>query len=104
MHSKMIALKRLAALERILEGLAPELIESTDEELLQAAKDLGMDPSMRGSAAFSGVKYSATPHQADYFDIFAIQVNRPALLTSPDKRPATRRKRPKPPGGGDESH
>jgi hypothetical protein len=41
--------------EQLLAALERELIEATDEEILEAASDLGMNPAMRGSAAFFGV-------------------------------------------------
>ncbi len=68
MRTKVIA-QRMAALERIIDALAEDLIESTDEELLQAARDLGMDPTMRGSAAFVGIKYPATWRYSDFFEV-----------------------------------
>jgi hypothetical protein len=43
------------ALERILIALESDVIDATDEELLTAARELGMNPSMKGSAAFFGV-------------------------------------------------
>jgi hypothetical protein len=43
------------ALERILIALEGDIIDATDEELLTAARELGMNPSMKGSAAFFGV-------------------------------------------------
>jgi hypothetical protein len=43
-------------LERLLAALERELIDATDEEVLAAAKELGMDPTMKGSSAFFGVK------------------------------------------------
>jgi hypothetical protein len=42
-------------LEGLLDALEQELIEATDEEILAAAGDLGMNPAMKGSAAFFGV-------------------------------------------------
>lgn len=42
-------------LERLLAALEQELIAATDEEILEAARDLGMNPAMKGSAAFFGV-------------------------------------------------
>jgi hypothetical protein len=42
-------------LEGLLDALEQELIEATDEEVLAAASDLGMNPAMKGSAAFFGV-------------------------------------------------
>lgn len=47
--------------ERLLAALEQELMEATDEEILQAAADLGMNPAMKGSAAFFGVTVSARP-------------------------------------------
>jgi hypothetical protein len=41
--------------ERLLDALQRELIEATDEEILEAASDLAMNPTMKGSAAFFGV-------------------------------------------------
>lgn len=41
--------------ERLLAALERELIEATDEEILEAAGDLGMNPAMKGSAAFFGI-------------------------------------------------
>jgi hypothetical protein len=43
------------ALERLLAALERELIDATDEEVLAAAKELGMDPTMKGSSALFGV-------------------------------------------------
>jgi hypothetical protein len=44
-------------LERILTGMERELLEATDAEIAAAAAELGMEPGMKGSAAFAGVKY-----------------------------------------------
>jgi len=41
--------------ERLLAALERELIEATDEEILEAAGELGMNPAMKGSAAFFGI-------------------------------------------------
>ncbi|MGA7540591.1 MAG: hypothetical protein WBW93_17675 [Steroidobacteraceae bacterium] len=43
------------AFERLLLALERELIDATDEEILAAARELGMNPGMRGSSAFFGV-------------------------------------------------
>jgi hypothetical protein len=47
-------------LERLIHGLEQELLEAADEEFMAGARDLGMNPHMKGSAAFIGVK-SLTP-------------------------------------------
>jgi hypothetical protein len=43
-------------LERLIQGLERELLEAADEEFIAAAHELGMNPEMKGSAAFLGVK------------------------------------------------
>jgi hypothetical protein len=43
-------------LEQLIQGLELELLEAADEEFLAAARELGMNPDMKGSAAFIGVK------------------------------------------------
>lgn len=60
-------------LARILQALEAELIEASDEELLAAAKDLGMDPLARGSAAFAGLKYPSQAQLADFFGFEAFK-------------------------------
>lgn len=56
------------ALDRVLAGLAPELVDATDEEIEQAAQDLGMNVRMKGSAAFIGVLYTFPKHFDDLFE------------------------------------
>lgn len=52
--------------EQLLAALEQELIAATDEEILEAAGDLGMNPAMKGSAAFFGVtRGSPSPFTAD---------------------------------------
>jgi hypothetical protein len=43
------------ALERLLLALERDAIDASDEELLAAARELGMNPAMKGSAAFFGI-------------------------------------------------
>jgi hypothetical protein len=49
------------AFERLLIALERELVTATDDEVLEAARDLGMDPTLKGSSAFFGVTMSAWP-------------------------------------------
>ena len=108
MRTKVI-IERVAALERVIDALAEDLIAATDEELLQAATDLGMDPLSKGSAAFAGIKYPATWRFADFFR----EPTAPADQISPDdsssallplsKRLSDRKKRSDFPGSGNES-
>jgi hypothetical protein len=51
--------------ERLLVALERELIEATDDEILEAARDLGMNPAMKGSAAFFGVTIGRPHHWPD---------------------------------------
>jgi hypothetical protein len=52
----MMSVRPDVGLERLIHGLERELLEAADEEYLTAARDLGMNPQMQGSAAFVGVK------------------------------------------------
>jgi hypothetical protein len=87
-------------LSRLLEALGQELIDASDEEILEAAKDLGMDPQMRESAAFAGLRYPARPQLSDFFELEACRKLQVAAerITRPTpvepKREARRSKRP----------
>ena len=61
----------IGALTRALDALEEDLLEASDEEILQVATDLGMNPAMRGSAAFQGLKFPAQPKIADFFNLDA---------------------------------
>jgi hypothetical protein len=69
------------ALTRILDALEIELIDASDDEILAAAKELGMDPTRKDSAAFSGVMYPEKPQLSDFFDLDA-----GAKLPPPDEK------------------
>ena len=58
---------RQVRLERVLNALSGELAEATDEEVLEAAADLRMNPTAKGSAAFFGVKWFFVPYQPEKF-------------------------------------
>ena len=60
--------KASAALTRLIEAVELELINTSDEEIRDAARDLGMDLSMKQSAAFSGLNYPAKPQLSDFFE------------------------------------
>lgn len=79
-------MKRIApetALERVLESLEAELLEASDEEILQAAKDLGQNPMMKGSVAFIGITFPSRAKLGDFFDLEALQRMRSALYQEP---------------------
>jgi hypothetical protein len=65
----MISTSPEVALNRVLAGLEKELVEATDEEIEQAAADLGMNVKMKGSAAFIGVTYTFPKRFEDLFDV-----------------------------------
>ena len=65
MRTKLTLTTPAAALGRILDHLDRELIEASDEEVLEAARDLGMNPLMKGSAAFLGLQCFSF---AEFFD------------------------------------
>jgi hypothetical protein len=94
-----------AVLERILAGLERELIEASDEEILEAARELGMKPEMKGSAAFLGLRYLGRPRPEDFFDTELLRRLwcdprrigglSPVLVTRPESPPATESKGPR---------
>jgi hypothetical protein len=80
MRAKVKSVSHEAVLTRVLEGLEPELIEATDEDITQAAQDLGMDLSMKGSAAFMGLKSPFKLDVAEIFDLSAFDAEQVASL------------------------
>jgi hypothetical protein len=65
MRTKLTLTTPAAALGRILDQLDRELIDATDEDILEAARDLGMNPLMKGSAAFLGLQFFSL---AEFFE------------------------------------
>jgi hypothetical protein len=72
----------VARLERLLAALEHDVLEATDEEILAAARELGMNPDMKGSAALIGVTFLVIPR------------SRPESTSYPKAAPRARR-RPK---------
>jgi len=87
---------------RVLHAFALELIDVPDEEILAAAQDLGMDLTMKESAAFAGITYPARFRAADFFDVevrkrLAMPVEPIAALPgarAPHKKTPAKRRRP----------
>lgn len=73
MRTKVKVTSPEVVLTRILEAFGQELIDASDEEILEAAKDLGMDPHMKGSAAFLGLTFPTRLNISDVFDLDAIK-------------------------------
>jgi len=92
MHTKVAMHQGVAGFERVLEALARELIDSTDDELLEAARDLGMDPTMRGSAAFIGLKYPTTHRPSDFFAVPMFHPHRIETEPNSSARPPSKRR------------
>ncbi|HEY1313684.1 MAG TPA: hypothetical protein VGE92_07395 [Steroidobacteraceae bacterium] len=83
MRTKLKLADAAAALTRLLEAFERELIESSDEEIMQAAQDLGMNPQMKGSAAFAGLKYRSRLRLADFYDLDLNTSPQPRLTQRP---------------------
>jgi hypothetical protein len=87
MRAKM---KRLpeTTLERLLEALERELVTATDAEIIEAANDLGMQPHMKGSAAFLGLLYPMRPRFQDFFAAAVGKGRIGALTDTSPRQPA----------------
>jgi hypothetical protein len=69
MRAKLKMASPEVALTRILEAMERELLGASDEEIIDAAMALGMDPAMKGSAAYMGLKYPSKPQLTDFFEL-----------------------------------
>lgn len=67
MRAKLISAAPEQTLDRVLDALAEVLIDASDEEIIAAAQELGMNPMMKGSAAFIGLRMPAMAELADFF-------------------------------------
>ena len=68
MRTKVKTVSPPVRLARLLLALEQELIDASDEDIMEAAGDLGMNPKMKGSAAFIGIKFSDKMRIADFFE------------------------------------
>jgi hypothetical protein len=112
MRTKVKRASPEAALMRVLDALAQEAIEASDEEVAAAATDLRMDLNERESAAFAGLTYFARPQLSDFFDVESfksLQAPTEPIAGTPAARPRVRQRHSKrsqiaterkPPGGG----
>lgn len=57
----------IVTLDRILERLERELIDVSDEEIVEAARSLRMNLNAKESAAFLGLRAPAKPQLSDFF-------------------------------------
>jgi hypothetical protein len=56
-------------------------------EVIGAAHSLGMNPHMKGSAAFAGLKYSGKPQMSDFFGYYVNPSSDVLSLQLPDSEP-----------------
>jgi hypothetical protein len=100
MRTKLTPATSAAALGLILDHLDRELIEASDEEIVEAARDLGMNPMMKGSAAFIGLRIPAMAHFADFFDSEALRsvlnIRSAQTAVTPRSEPKRKGRRQKP--------
>lgn len=68
MRTKVTRTSPEKALMRILNALAQETMEASDEEVLEVAMELRMDLSKNDSAAFAGLTYFARPQLSEFFE------------------------------------
>ena len=69
MRKNLMPIPPELALNRVLAGLEKELVDATDDEVEQAAQDLGMNLRMKGTAAFAGVLGPSPKRIEDIFDL-----------------------------------
>jgi hypothetical protein len=74
-----------ANLDRLLLALEGELLQASDAEILRAAEELGMKPSMKGSAAFLGLKSALPKRLEDFFDLDSLDESTRAKILQPLK-------------------
>jgi hypothetical protein len=75
-------------LARTLEAFGQELVDASDEEIIEAAKELGMNLDMKASAAFLGLTSPTKSQVWDFFDVEAIKQHlareaRARIVTAP---------------------
>jgi hypothetical protein len=87
MRKNLIPIPPELALNRVLAGLEKELVEATDEEIEQAAQDLGMNIRMKGSAAFAGVLGPMPKRIEDIFDLEELRKAHGKLFGAPQFLP-----------------
>ena len=79
MRTKLTMAHPETALERLLDALASELTDVSDEEILAAAKELGMNPMMKGSAAFLGLRIPPVADFTEWSEFFGSDEIKSAL-------------------------
>jgi hypothetical protein len=67
MRTKVSMAHSRRSFSRLLAAFEQELLAASDQEVMEAAEELGMKPTMKGSAAFAGLRYPTRPRTADFF-------------------------------------
>lgn len=84
-------------LDRVLAGLAEDLLVATDVEIREACDELGIDPSMKGSAAFAGLRHFDVLREVrQYLREIAEQRTRAAAKSGSRKRKSSTSRRARP--------
>lgn len=73
-------------LQRLLVALESELLQASDEEVRQAASDLGIKPDMKGSIAWVGTLFPGKVRPDEVFDLDAMRKFMARRLKPPDER------------------
>jgi len=74
-------------LDRVLSALERELLGASDEEIREAAVELGIDPDMKGSIAWVGVFFAAKIKPEEVFDLDALrEYLQRRRLTPPERK------------------
>jgi hypothetical protein len=90
MRKKMMAAGGQTALARVLDALKQEMIDASDGEVREAARELGMDLTIKASAAYARPTYPSRAQLADFFEFEAVRQVRLAAERSnvePGDRP-----------------
>jgi hypothetical protein len=70
----------------VLVALESELLQASDEEVRQAASDLGIDPDMKGSIAWVGILFPKKLRPEEAFDMDSIRRYLRRRITPPDEK------------------
>ena len=72
-------------LQRVLAALERELLAASDEEVREAARDVRIDPDMKGSIAWVGIFFSMKPWRDGMFDLDEFRRQWRERLKPPEK-------------------
>lgn len=73
MRNKVNKVDPEITLSTLLDALVHELIDASDEEIQETAKDLKMSLAVKESAAFAGLLYPSRLKVEDFFDFESLR-------------------------------